>query len=298
MSTSAKKIGFIGLGVMGASMAGHLRAAGHSLGVYNRTKAKAKALIDAGAIWYDSVAELAAQSDFIFTMVGFPAEVEELYFGEKGLIASARPGTILIDTTTSSPALSKRISETAILHGLDALDAPVSGGDLGARNASLTIMVGGDQDVFNQVKPLLDLLGKTVVLQGNAGAGQHTKLANQIAIAGSLLGAVEAIRYAQANSLDPRTVLQSIGAGSAGSWQLLNMIPRALDGDFEPGFYAKHFLKDLRLALDSAKAEKLDLPLLDLAERLFSSIEFGGLGDKGTQILYQWYKDHASALLK
>jgi 3-hydroxyisobutyrate dehydrogenase len=223
-------------------------------------------------------------------MVGYPDDVEAVYFGPQGLLENSMPGAYLVDCTTSRPDLAKRISTAAKAKGFASLDAPVSGGDVGARNATLTIMVGGDKADFAAVKPLLELLGATVILQGGPGSGQHTKMANQIAIAGSLAGAVEAISYAKGAGLDPRAVLQSIGSGSAGSWQLNNMVPRMLDGDFEPGFYVKHFLKDLRIALDSARAMKLDLPLLALAERLFESMRDEGFGDKGTQALYLLYE--------
>jgi len=285
-----KTIGFIGLGVMGNAMAGHLLAAGYKLFVYNRTREKAQNLIDAGAQWCPSPADLAPRCDLIVTIVGYPADVEQVYFGETGLIAAAKPGTILVDATTSRPDLAARIYAAAAARGIPALDAPVSGGDLGAKNATLTIMVGGDETAFQAAKPVFDRMGKTTILQGGPGAGQHTKMANQIAIAGCLLGAIEATTYAAAAGLDPRKVLLSIGSGSAGSWQLNNMVPRMLDGNFAPGFYAKHFLKDLRIALDAARAMKANLPLLELAERLFAKVSAEGMGDLGTQALYKLYE--------
>ena len=285
-----KTIGFIGLGVMGNAMAGHLLAAGYQLYVYNRTKEKAKNLVDAGAVWCPTPADLAPRCELIITIVGYPADVEQVYFGEAGLIASARPGTILVDATTSRPDLAARIYTAAAARGIPSLDAPVSGGDLGARNATLTIMVGGDEAAFQASKPAFDCMGKTTILQGGPGAGQHTKMANQISIAGSLMGAIEATAYAAAAGLDPRKVLLSIGSGSAGSWQLNNMVPRVLDGNFAPGFYAKHFLKDLRIALEAARAMKADLPLLELAERLFTKVSSEGMGDLGTQALYKLYE--------
>ena len=199
-------------------------------------------------------------------------------------------GTILIDTTTSRPDLALRIYEAAKARDLTSLDAPVSGGDIGAKNATLTIMVGGDEEAFIAAKPLFDVMGKTVVRQGGPGAGQHTKMANQISIAGNLLGSVEAITYARRAGLDPRSVLVSIGSGSAGSWQLNNMVPRMLDGNFAPGFYVKHFLKDLRIALDAAKQMNIDLPLVNLAETLFAKMSAEGMGDLGTQALYLLYE--------
>ncbi len=290
MSHTGMTIGFIGIGVMGNSMAGHLLAAGHRLHVYTRTASKAAALIQAGAKAFSSPAELAAGCDAIITMVGYPSDVEEVYFGPKGLLGAAAPGTLLIDMTTSSPGLAARIYKAAKEKGLDSLDAPVSGGDIGARNATLTIMAGGDQAAFERARPILSLMGKTIILQGAAGAGQHTKSANQICVAANLTGTVEAFRYAAAAALDPRRVLDSIGGGSAGSWQLSNNGPRMLDGNFAPGFYVKHFLKDLRIALDSAKAMQLNLPLLALAESLFEKVSASGLDEEGTQVLYRWYE--------
>ena len=283
-------IGFIGLGVMGNAMAGHLLAAGYRLCVYNRTREKAQNLVDAGAFWCPSPADLAPHCDLIVTIVGYPADVEQVYFGDAGLIANARPGTILVDATTSRPDLAARIHAAAAARGIPALDAPVSGGDLGAKNATLTIMVGGDEAAFLEAKPIFDRMGKMAILQGGPGAGQHTKMANQISIAGCLMGAIEATTYASAAGLDPRKVLLSIGSGSAGSWQLNNMVPRMLDGNFAPGFYAKHFLKDLRIALDAARAMKANLPLLELAERLFAKVSSEGMGDLGTQALYKLYE--------
>jgi len=290
MMDTPASLGFIGLGVMGSAMAGHLLAAGHRVFAYTRTRARADALLASGAVWCPTPAELAKISDVVFTMVGYPADVEEVYFGDAGIFAGAKPGTILVDTTTSSPELAERIGKAAAERGLASLDAPVSGGDVGARNATLTIMAGGDEEAFNKVKPLLELLGKTIVLQGGPGAGQHTKMANQIAVAANLLGAVESISYAKAAGLDPRRVLLSIGSGSAGSWQLNNMVPRMLDSNFAPGFYTKHFLKDLRIALDAARGMNLRLPMLALAESLFEKLAREGLGDMGTQILYQLYE--------
>ncbi|MGA2545291.1 MAG: NAD(P)-dependent oxidoreductase [Rectinemataceae bacterium] len=283
-------IGFIGIGVMGSSMAGHLLKAGYRVHAHTRTKEKARALLDAGAVWEENPEHLVPKCSVVFTMVGYPSDVEGVYFGPKGLIENAMPGTYLVDCSTSKPDLARRIHTAAQAKGLFALDAPVSGGDIGAKNGTLTIMVGGERADFDAIKPLFELMGATIILQGGPGSGQHTKMANQIAIAGNLAGAVEAISYAKRAGLDPRMVLQSIGSGSAGSWQLNNMVPRMLDGNFEPGFYVKHFLKDLRIALDSARAMKVDLPLLALAERLFESMQEEGLGDKGTQALYLLYE--------
>jgi 3-hydroxyisobutyrate dehydrogenase len=290
MDPAQDTLGFIGLGVMGVSMAGHLLKAGHRVHVYTRSKGKADGLIASGADWEESPAVLAPKCSVVFTMVGYPSDVEEVYFGPSGLIENAKPGTKLVDCTTSRPDLAKRIAQAAKAKGLAALDAPVSGGDVGAKNGTLTIMAGGESHDFEAVKPLLECLGTTVILQGGPGSGQHTKMANQIVIAGNLAGAVEAVTYAKSAGLDPRTVLASIGSGSAGSWQLNSMVPRMLDGNFEPGFYVKHFLKDLRIALDSARAMKLDLPLLELAESLFTTMQDEGYGEKGTQALYLLYE--------
>ena len=277
---------------MGRSMAGHLLEAGYDLIVFTRTKAKADDLIASGARWASTVAELATASGVIITMVGYPTDVEAVYLGEEGVIANARPGTLLIDMTTSTPALAVRIDEEALASGLRSLDAPVSGGDIGARDARLTIMVGGDPDSFAEAEPLLRVMGPNVVHQGAAGAGQHTKMSNQIAIAGTMIGVCEAMAYAQSAGLDPQQVLKSIGAGSAGSWTLTNLAPRMLAGDFEPGFYVKHFIKDMRIALTSAREMKLSTPGLELVlaqyERLAEDLEGS---DQGTQALFRLYAE-------
>ncbi len=291
MQVSGTDIAFIGTGVMGASMAGHLLKAGARVTVFNRTKSKADALVAAGAKWADSPAKAAAGAAVVFTMVGYPSDVEAVYLGPEGIIAASKPDTLLVDFTTSDPALAARISTAAAAAGRIAIDAPVSGGDTGARNATLSIMVGGDEAAFAAAKPFFDVLGKTAILQGGPGAGQYTKMANQISVAASLIGTVESMLYAEKAGLDPRRVLDSIGGGAAQSAQLVNMAPRMLSGDFEPGFYSKHFLKDLRIALNSAKAMGLRLPLLVLAESLFVRMEEKGFGEKGTQALYRLYRD-------
>jgi 3-hydroxyisobutyrate dehydrogenase len=293
MDPARDVIGFIGLGVMGSSMAGHLLKAGYRLKVFTRSREKAAGLLGQGATWAEGPAALAGSCSVVITMVGYPSDVEELYFGPGGLVENAAPGARLVDCSTSRPELAVRIAAAAKERGLGALDAPVSGGDIGARNAALTIMIGGAAADFEAVKPLFDLMGKTAILQGGPGAGQHAKMANQIAIAGTLMGAVEAVTYAKGAGLDPATVLASIGAGSAGSWQLNNMVPRMLGGDFAPGFYVKHFLKDLGIALEAAGAMGLDLPLLRLAEGLFAAMRDEGLGEKGTQALYLLYERRA-----
>lgn len=230
------KIGFIGTGVMGKSMVKHLMNAGHELYIYTRTKAKAEDLINLGAIWKETFSEIASTCEVIFTIVGYPSDVEEIYFGKDGLLKHATAGTVFIDMTTSSPSLAKRIYEESKKRGFEAIDAPVSGGDVGAKNAVLTIMVGGDQQVFERVQPLLSLLGKNIILQGEAGAGQHTKMCNQISIATSMIGLCEALAYAKTAGLDLNKVLSSISSGAAGSWSLTNLAPRIINGNFSPIF--------------------------------------------------------------
>ena len=274
---------------MGRSMAGHLLAAGHNVHVHNRTKAKAQSLIDGGAHWHLTPGSAASQAEFVFTIVGFPQDVEETYFGPTGILTSARPGSVLVDMTTSSPKLAARIAEAALQQDCHALDAPVSGGDVGAREARLVIMVGGDAAAFARARPLFELMGKNIALHGGPGSGQHCKLANQIAIASGMMAWCEAIAYARQAGLDPARVIESIGGGAAASWSLANLAPRALRGDFAPGFYVKHFLKDLRLALDSAAELKLDLPGLAQAKKLYDEVARRGGEDEGTQALFKLY---------
>ncbi|MGG1515338.1 NAD(P)-dependent oxidoreductase [Paenibacillus oryzisoli] len=277
----------IGVGVMGQSMAGHFLKNGYAVHVYNRTKSKADPLIAQGAVWQDTPGEVAAHSQIVITMVGFPSDVEEVYFGEQGILARAQAGATLVDMTTSSPMLAKRIYEEAQQRGLFALDAPVSGGDIGAREARLSIMVGGDREVFERMLPLFQFIGKNIVHQGAAGAGQHTKMCNQIAIASNMMGVVEALVYAERAGLDPQTVLKSIETGAAGSWSLSNLGPRMIGGDFAPGFYIKHFIKDMRIALESAAEMGVELPGLTLAKSLYDRLAAQGEGDSGTQALYK-----------
>lgn len=293
-SAALPVVAFIGTGVMGASMAGHLADAGYPLVVFNRTKSRADALVAQGARWAESPGEAAAGADIVVTMVGYPADVEEIYLAPAGIVERAREGTLLVDMTTSSPALAARVSAAAAARGVSAIDAPVSGGDVGARNATLTIMVGGEEAAFLRAEPLLRVMGANVVLQGGPGAGQHTKMANQVAIAGSMLATIESLAYAQAAGLDPRRVLESIGAGSAASWSLANLAPRVLDGDFAPGFFVKHFVKDLRIALASAEEAGIDLPGCALAKRLYELLEASGGADLGTQALWLLYADEAA----
>ncbi|MDT8391649.1 MAG: NAD(P)-dependent oxidoreductase [Lentisphaeria bacterium] len=282
-------VGFIGIGVMGKSMAGHILAAGYPLHIHTRTKFKAVELIDKGAVWHDSAASLAAECDVIFTIVGFPNDVNEVYLGDDGILANMKRGTIVVDMTTSKPELAVTIAAAAKEKGGRSLDAPVSGGDTGARDARLSIMVGGDADTFDTVLPLFELMGRNIVYQGPAGSGQHCKMCNQITIASTMLGVCEAMAYAEKSGLDPETVLRSISAGAAGSWSLSNLAPRMLAGQFEPGFYVKHFIKDMTIAADSARAMGLDTPGLDLAKSLYEALQAKGGADDGTQGLYKLY---------
>jgi 3-hydroxyisobutyrate dehydrogenase len=284
-------IAFVGLGVMGRSMAGHLLDAGYPLVVFNRTASKAEELLARGARWAWSAGEAASQADITITIVGYPADVEEVYLAPGGIVQGSPRGSILIDMTTSTPSLAMRIAEAAEARGVQALDAPVSGGDIGAREACLTIMVGGDTAAFESALPLFEVMGKTVAYMGPAGAGQHTKMANQIAIAGTMLGVVEALAYAKGQGLDPELVHSAIAAGSAGSWSMSNLGPRILRGDLEPGFFVKHFVKDLRIALAEAQTAGLDLPGLELAKRLYERLAEEGGADLGTQALWRLYTE-------
>jgi len=289
--SSLPVIGFIGTGVMGRSMAGHLLHAGHPLRVYNRTREKAQPLLDAGAHWSDSAGDAVAEADVVITMLGFPADVEQTYLAPGGVVERARDGALLIDMTTSSPALARRIADAAAKRRLSALDAPVSGGDVGAREARLVIMVGGDDVAFTLAQPVLALMGKNIVRHGPAGSGQHCKMANQIAVAAGMLAWVEALAYAKKAGLQPARVLESISGGAAGSWAMTNLAPRALSGNFAPGFYVKHFLKDMRIALDAAAEMKLDLPGLACAKKLYDQVAAHGWEDCGTQALYRLYTE-------
>ncbi|MGH7958409.1 MAG: NAD(P)-dependent oxidoreductase [Opitutaceae bacterium] len=282
-------IAFIGTGVMGRSMAGHLQKAGHSLHVHNRTREKAQPLIDAGAKWYDSAGAAAAQADIVITMLGFPADVETTYLGTGGVIERAKAGALLVDMTTSSPVLARKVADAATGRGLAALDAPVSGGDLGAREARLVIMVGGDGAGFARAHPVFELMGKTINLLGGAGAGQHCKMANQIAVAVGMVSWCEALAYAKKAGLDVATVHATISGGAAGSWAMTNLAPRALAENYAPGFYVKHILKDMRIALESAAEMKLDVPGLSVAKKLYDQVAANGWEDCGTQALYRLY---------
>ncbi|MDQ0229507.1 NAD(P)-dependent oxidoreductase [Metabacillus malikii] len=284
-------IGFIGLGVMGQSMAKNLINSGYSLHIYTRTKEKAANLMQLGAVWHDSVEDVVKHSEIIITMIGYPKDVEEVYLGEKGIINSAHPDTVLIDMTTSQPALAKKIYDDAKQKKLYALDAPVSGGDIGAREARLAIMVGGDIEVYQKSLPIFEVLGENIVYQGEAGSGQHTKMCNQIAIASGMIGVCEAISYAEKSGLDPANVLKSISSGAAGSWSLSNLAPRMLKEDFEPGFFVKHFLKDMGIALDEANDMEMMTPGLKLAYELYNQLAQYGEENSGTQALIKLWRD-------
>ncbi len=288
-----QSIAFIGTGVMGQSMAAHLLDSGHPLFVYTRTKKKADGLLQNGAIWRETPSAAAASADVVISMVGYPKDVEEIYFGTNGVLKGAPRGAYLVDMTTSSPSLAKRIWHAAKERGLAALDAPVSGGDIGARNAALSIMVGGERADFDAMLPVFSRLGKNIRYMGAAGAGQYTKMANQIAIASNMMGVCEAIFYAEKMALDPREVLAAISTGAAGSWSLSNLAPRILDGDFAPGFFVKHFIKDMGIAIESAKEEKITLPGLELAMSLYQKLAYGGGENYGTQALIKVLEGNA-----
>ncbi|MCH2145167.1 MAG: NAD(P)-dependent oxidoreductase [Phycisphaerales bacterium] len=279
------RLGFLGTGVMGASMAGHLLDAGHEVTVHTRTAAKAASLLDRGAVWAASPVEAAEGRDAVLSIVGMPSDVESVYLGEGGVLsASAVPG-LLIDMTTSTPTLARRIHAEAASRGGAAIDAPVSGGDVGARNATLSIMVGGDPGPVEQAMPLFQAMGKAIVHQGPAGAGQHTKMVNQILIASMMIGVCEGLLYAERAGLDGARVIESVGGGAAGSWTINNLGPRMLQRDFEPGFYVEHFLKDLGIALEEAGQMGLDLPGLAQAHAFYEQVQAAGMGRKGTQAL-------------
>ena len=291
-----QQVGFIGTGIMGRSMAGHLLAAGHPVHVHNRTRSKTEALVAAGGQWHDSAESVAAVSDVVITMLGMPTDVEQVYFGShgttsppEGLLGRARPGTLLIDMTTSSPTLAARIAAAAAVAGLAALDAPVSGGEVGARNATLVIMVGGDAAAVTRARPLLAQLGKSVTHLGGAGAGQRCKLANQVAVAVGMVAWCEALAHARAGGLDPVVVQQVISGGAAGSWALENLAARTLAGDYSPGFLVRHLVKDIRLARACAAEAGIELPGLATAERLYAAVMDRGFAAEGTQALFKLY---------
>ena len=289
---SKPRVGFIGLGIMGQSMAGHLLAAGHAMTIYNRSPEKTEALVALGAKAVGTPAQVATQSDIVITMVGFPRDVEEIWLGSGGLIAHAK-NALLIDMTTSSPALAIRLADIGSQAGHQVLDAPVSGGDVGAREAKLSIMVGGELTAFEKALPIFNLMGSKVVRMGDPGAGQHTKMSNQIIIASTIMGVSEGLAYAKRAGLDSQALLDCIGGGAAGGFQLNIMGARIAKGDFAPGFFIEHFLKDLGIALHEAEQMGLDLPGATLARKLYDQMANDGHGRLGTQALFQLYNSGA-----
>ena len=285
------KIGFIGVGVMGAPMVQNLMKKGHELSVYNRTKEKAAGVVAAGAKWCESAGACAKDQDVVITIVGYPKDVEEVYFAPGGILDSAAPGTVLIDMTTTSPRLSERIYAAAKEKGMTALDAPVSGGDVGAQKGTLAIMVGGDREAFDRMQEVFAAMGTNIRYMGGAGCGQHTKAANQICVAGATAAYTEAIIYAQKVGLDPEKMLQAISGGAAGSWQINNMAPRALHGDHAPGFFIKHFVKDMRIVKEEAAAKGVDLEMLDSVLGLYEKMMERGYENDGTQALIKYYQN-------
>ena len=284
------RIGFIGTGVMGKSIVKHFLAKGHEVMVYNRTKSKSDELVAQGAIWQETPAEVTNASEIIFSMVGYPSDVEEIYYGANGIFSVEVKDKILVDLTTSTPTLAEKIYQTAKKEGAAALDAPVSGGDLGAQNGTLSIMIGGDQAVYDSVVPLFDIMGKSYSLQGKAGAGQHTKMANQIMIAGTMTGMTEMLVYAKAANLDVEKVLETLAGGAAQNWSMSNYAPRILKADYSPGFFVKHFIKDLKIALDEAEKMHLNLPATKLATELYERLADQGFDNDGTQALIKlWW---------
>lgn len=279
------RIGWIGTGVMGASMVSHLYSAGYQCVIYNRTRSKAEPLLQQGLQWADSPGAVAAQSEVIFTIVGFPEDVREVYLGDGAIIESCREGSVLVDMTTTEPSLAVEIYQAAAAKGVQSIDAPVSGGDVGAKNGALSIMVGGDEQAVNQIMPLFDLMGKNIVYQGKAGSGQHTKMCNQITIAGTMIGVCEALLYGHKAGLDLETMLSSIGGGAARCWTLENLAPRIINRNFDPGFYVEHFIKDMSIALKESESMGLSLPGLALVKQLYLMVKAQGHGKLGTQAL-------------
>ena len=279
------RVGWVGTGVMGLSMCRHVMTGGYATTVFNRSRDKAQSLIDAGAAWADSPRAVAERSDVVLAIIGFPQDVREVFLGAAGALAGSRTGTILVDMTTSEPSLAVEIAAAARKKGVGSIDAPVSGGDVGAKNGTLSIMVGGEKEVVDAVRPILECMGKTIVHQGPAGAGQHTKMVNQILIASNMIGVCEALLYGYQAGLDLTTVLQSVGGGAAASWSLSNLGPRIIARNFEPGFFVEHFIKDMGIALAEARRMNLALPGLALASQLYIAVQAQGLARKGTQAL-------------
>jgi len=278
-------IGWIGTGVMGSAMLSRLQQQGYRAHVYNRTKSKANSNIEQGATWQNSPKAIAAESDVLFTIVGFPNDVREVYFGENGILSTISEGKIVVDMTTTEPSLAQEIAQHATKKGAHAIDAPVSGGDVGAQNGQLSIMVGGDAQSVERIMPLLNSMGKNIVYQGEAGSGQHTKMCNQITIAGTMIGVCESLLYAYKAGLDATTMLSSISGGAAACWTLNNLAPRIVDRNFEPGFYVEHFIKDMGIALKEANALGLAMPGLAMVKQLYEAVQAQGHGRKGTHAL-------------
>ncbi len=285
-----KKIGFIGVGVMGRSMVLNLIKEGYEVSIYTRTKSKALETIEKGALWCDSIRECVVDAEAIITMVGFPKDVEEVYLGKEGILQYAKPGSYVIDMTTTSPKLSMRIYDLALEKKIFALDAPVSGGDVGAKNATLSIMVGGDKEAFDNCLPIFEAMGSNIIYEGSAGSGQHTKMTNQIAITGIIASVCEAISYGESAGLDVQRMLDSISSGAAGSWQMTNMAPRILKGDLGPGFFIKHFIKDMEIAKEEAQEMDLNLEVLNKVLEMYKKLAQEELGDMGTQGLIRYYR--------
>lgn len=279
-------IGWIGTGVMGASMAGHLQAAGHDLSVFSRTQEKAEGLIEKGASWCDSPAEVAENAEIVFTIVGLPADVHEVYLGKRGVLSGNPACNIVVDMTSSQPSLALTIFEEAAKKGISSLDAPVSGGDVGAREAKLAIMVGGERDTFEKVLPLFQLMGPTISYMGGPGKGQHTKVANQVVVAGTMIGVCEGLIYAHKQGLDMQQLIDIVGKGAAASWSLNTLGPRIVKGDYDPGFFVEHFIKDMGIALEESAAIGLSLPGLGLVRQLYIAVKAHGHGRSGTQALF------------
>lgn len=286
-----KKIGFIGVGVMGESIVKHLLTAGYEVTVYNRTQSKTDQVVALGAVWADTPAAVVEQSEIIFSMVGYPQDVEEIYYGEAGVFAGELTGKVVVDMTTSTPSLAQKIAETAQTKGCGALDAPVSGGDLGAKNGTLTVMVGGSSEIYETVLPVIEVFSSKVNLQGGPGAGQHTKMANQIMIAGTMTGMTELLVYAKAANLDLDKVLDTVGGGSAANWSLANYAPRILKEDYSAGFFVKHFIKDLGIALVESEKMGISLPATAQAKELYDQLAAKGHENDGTQALIKlWWE--------
>jgi len=286
MSESSKPtVAWIGTGVMGRSMCGHLLRSGYPIRIFTRSRDKAGELLGQGAVWCESPAKAAEGAEVVCSMVGFPSDVREVYLGGEGALAAMPRGTTLIDFTTSEPALAKELAAVAGGRGIDAIDAPVSGGDIGARNATLSIMLGGEEAACRRWQPLFETLGKTIVYQGPAGSGQHTKMVNQTLIASNMIGVCEALLYAHRAGLDLERVMQSVGSGAAGSWSLSNLGPRIIGNNFDPGFFVEHFVKDMGIVLQEAKRMQLALPGLSLAHQLYVALQAQGGGRLGTHAL-------------